>query len=562
MKKFIFILAFCFLYCTDVCAKTENYIEVSKYGYDVYYRVYEDNTYDYYDIPTSSYVYVDGNYYYEAFHLNDVPIVHNILSELGFVSISSNRLGSLDLGWMTDGLSITDGFDDNNKSKFKVITTRSGSTFKLTEQGDIVEATVSSADVDNIKQQLNDFIEEDTGIITLPDNFGYDGLYGSVTSNYTNTTTQNRILGNFLVYAEFAGECDFITYYPNINSGKFNVASYQVIPDWSEIYLGGTNIGYRDIRSLNGGTIFRRTDDTDLNAVNPSYRLTLTRTTSSVPFDPVFINGFRCFKDYNSCYSWNNRNAKEDEYYIASSFYDTVEEIKISQDQLKIDWEKANKDLYESIKDAISDGMSSADVQTVIDNKYGEQLDEINKQLEYLNKSEEERSYALLSQFSELWKRFDNIDELLDLNNELLYSIDEHMSQLLDMDFGTSNSFSTTNIETNTDVITNINDSFDNELTNGEGWSEVADVFKTKFPFCVPWDILYVFNSLATEPETPSWIWNWYIPLPNSEDYIVSVDLDLARFDPLAKTLRTLLSLLFIFFLIKMTQNMFKDEVL
>ena len=74
------------------------------------------------------------------------------------------------------------------------------------------------------------------------------------------------------------------------------------------------------------------------------------------------------------------------------------------------------------------------------------------------------------------------------------------------------------------------------------------------FPFCLPFDLIDLFSVLSAEPQAPRFVWTF----PAVPDYgipKVDVVIDLSDFDPVAKIVRTMETLLFIVGLVMITRS-------
>lgn len=74
----------------------------------------------------------------------------------------------------------------------------------------------------------------------------------------------------------------------------------------------------------------------------------------------------------------------------------------------------------------------------------------------------------------------------------------------------------------------------------------LGDALSVKFPFCIPWDVAFLFGLLRASPKAP----HYEIPLKyGSESSIISVDetivLDFAQFEIVSRVCRTFLTLVF-----------------
>lgn len=80
--------------------------------------------------------------------------------------------------------------------------------------------------------------------------------------------------------------------------------------------------------------------------------------------------------------------------------------------------------------------------------------------------------------------------------------------------------------------------------------TDAADLMKTKFPFCLPWDVAALITFLAHEPQTPVFQLPMIIESFGIEEYI---EVDMTRFSALSTLSRTLLSLIYCYGLVNLT---------
>lgn len=146
--------------------------------------------------------------------------------------------------------------------------------------------------------------------------------------------------------------------------------------------------------------------------------------------------------------------------------------------------------------------------------------------------------YTALSEFlTNLWnesdQKFDTMIELLEKNNdyqkEILKSLDEIKALL---------------------IADTVLDFFKDRS------QETANKAKDKFPTSLPWDVAMVVNTMCAEPVTPVIHCPIKIESLGIEEEIV-IDLTGEEWTKLAKTTRSLLSILFILFLIHLSKDMF-----
>lgn len=146
--------------------------------------------------------------------------------------------------------------------------------------------------------------------------------------------------------------------------------------------------------------------------------------------------------------------------------------------------------------------------------------------------------YTALSEFlTNLWnesdKKFDTMVELLEKNNdyqkEILKSLDEIKALL---------------------IADTVLDFFQNRS------QETANKAKDKFPTSLPWDVAMVVNTMCAEPVTPVIHCPIVIESLGIKEEII-IDLTGEEWTKLAKTTRSLLSILFVLFLVHLSKDMF-----
>lgn len=96
-----------------------------------------------------------------------------------------------------------------------------------------------------------------------------------------------------------------------------------------------------------------------------------------------------------------------------------------------------------------------------------------------------------------------------------------------------------------------------NKNPDGELGGFTADL-KSLFPFCIPFDLIDLFNVLDAEPETPVWKIPIEIKFKNYINYKQTFKVDMSKFDSAIKILRTGEILFFILGLILVTRNLIK----
>lgn len=81
-----------------------------------------------------------------------------------------------------------------------------------------------------------------------------------------------------------------------------------------------------------------------------------------------------------------------------------------------------------------------------------------------------------------------------------------------------------------------------------------ANLLKTKFPFCIPWDVYFLITFLAHEPETPVFSLPIKFERLGIEEYI---EIDMSQFKVVSDISRTLLTLIYCYALLNLTMKIF-----
>lgn len=83
---------------------------------------------------------------------------------------------------------------------------------------------------------------------------------------------------------------------------------------------------------------------------------------------------------------------------------------------------------------------------------------------------------------------------------------------------------------------------------------DAANLMKTKFPFCIPWDVYLIVSFLAEEPQTPVFRLPIKLDRLGIEEYI---EVNLEDFEVVSSISRTLLTLMYCYFLLNLTTKIF-----
>lgn len=146
--------------------------------------------------------------------------------------------------------------------------------------------------------------------------------------------------------------------------------------------------------------------------------------------------------------------------------------------------------------------------------------------------------YTVLSDFlTQLWnesdKKFDNMVKLLEENNEYQQKIVTSLNEIKALL-----------------IVDTVLDFFQNRS------QETANKAKEKFPTSIPWDIAMVVNAMCAEPESPVIRCPIKIESLGINEELV-VDLSQDEWAKLAKTCRSMLSILFVLYMIHLTRELF-----
>lgn len=83
---------------------------------------------------------------------------------------------------------------------------------------------------------------------------------------------------------------------------------------------------------------------------------------------------------------------------------------------------------------------------------------------------------------------------------------------------------------------------------------DAANLMKTKFPFCIPWDVYILVSFLAEEPQTPVFRLPIRLNRLGIDEYI---EVNLEDFEAVSSISRTLLTLLYCYALLNLTMKVF-----
>lgn len=307
---------------------------------------------------------------------------------------------------------------------------------------------------------------------------------------------------------------------------------------------------------------FNKTDDTD---PLPTFYNTLR----AVPVDVTsacsgsmghFVRFSRDTKVFKSVSALNDYLYGNKSIYLMSDISARLDEMTLGVNAFKYDWEKANKESLAAILKAIEenktelnvDTLTEAQLQAVIDAVVSSRLDTINKTIQSgneMNSFQNQLIYEKLEQIYQLILKWYNSQDITDIVDEPVLDVSlEGVVEGIDAILEELKAMHRSIVDIDLTVINNntFNTEFDIDIMMQLQPS--VDKMKTTFPFCLPWDVYYCFNSLAAEPVAPHWVIPICTPVGDYE-----IDVDLAPFHMLSYISRSLLTLTFIVYLSKFT---------
>lgn len=237
--------------------------------------------------------------------------------------------------------------------------------------------------------------------------------------------------------------------------------------------------------------------------------------------------------------------SKHNTYATSKIFEDIKDDINISNDQLK-DINSKMDSVINAINNADKSNMSADDIQKLVDGMGGK-LDDINSSID------------------------DNGGKLDDVNNninasnawlEKIYNELKVQESLLQQILGVSSDISNeVEMQTYIDEVNSITltDNIKNEFKN------VGNEMKNHFPFSAPWDLQIIYSSLVADESPPKFVFDYSFMYNNwlggSDDTTHELIIDFKDYQMLSDISKGLLSLLFLYGLIQLTQKFIFKEV-
>lgn len=227
----------------------------------------------------------------------------------------------------------------------------------------------------------------------------------------------------------------------------------------------------------------------------------------------------------------------------ANTVYDSS--VTITGDQIK------NYD-YSTVINNIGDttGMNAEELQ--------QRIDEVMGELGAIGGTAEDISHNTELQVSVLHKILDKLDDIYDKigsgGGGVISDIADfvHWSELqLKLDAIIAN---LTSIRKDVDDISDNQSDMDALLNKLDQESQgLANKAKSKFPFCIPWDMLILYKSLEAMPQVPTFNWTLTIPSWGIEEEFT---IDLSKFEIVAKISRYFFDIIFFMALCKLGLSM------
>lgn len=214
----------------------------------------------------------------------------------------------------------------------------------------------------------------------------------------------------------------------------------------------------------------------------------------------------RRMKVYNSLNDFLNAGSRN--VYYGSGFYEDIGSITVSFDYLMDYLDGKYDDLYDLLKQLIEDkepGLSESDLEKIVDNLLlpdpspppgpGDVSGNVGSDLTSTN--------------SWLEKIYNRLGDILDrMQEEIQASLDEISETLKKI----RNWAAVDTVIDGVDVVADWLDLIYSVLKDGAGSAvsavstlaeDATDLMSQKFPFSIPWDILFFVSVLSAEPETP-----------------------------------------------------------
>ena len=94
---------------------------------------------------------------------------------------------------------------------------------------------------------------------------------------------------------------------------------------------------------------------------------------------------------------------------------------------------------------------------------------------------------------------------------------------------------------------------FSFEASEVEEQLSVPGIISEKFPFCIPFDVIYLIETLAADRETPRFV----IPIDIKYEFVQYHE-DFSQWDPAVAIFRVMLDLLFCACLIAATRSLIR----
>ena len=277
-----------------------------------------------------------------------------------------------------------------------------------------------------------------------------------------------------------------------------------------------------------------------------------------------------CFKNMQAMYDFAEGNVGKDTYFTTDFINKKLPDgITLDTTQLSADWATYNEEIIKAIQEATEGITDETERQAKIDEVFEKYLKKINDNLGDINDTIESSSKKtnsilrdILDEIKDFNKDYNNF--IKDLEKDFLKDFKKYLKDISDSvkdiakDVGSIKTLTAFNTFLE---LVDTDDSAKNELNNGISqlsgkFSIIADLAKTKFPFCTPWDIHYVLRLFVAEPRAPVFVWEFRI---NSLDYSHDVTIDLSVFNDYLEPIYSLECIVFLWGLIMLTRKMFID---
>ena len=252
----------------------------------------------------------------------------------------------------------------------------------------------------------------------------------------------------------------------------------------------------------------------------------------------------------------NYYNSKHSTYINANAFNEVKEDVNINLDDIKN---------ISSKMDAVIDAINNTDKSNMSADDLDNLIDKVSGKLDNIDNSISDNSEILKQILQELKNNGYKINDNIENNNSFFDKILQEMKiqeSLLQQMLGvTSDISSEVEMQTYIDKVNSIT------LTENvkNGFKNVGNEMKNHFPFSAPWDLQRIYSTLSADESPPvfkfdySFMYNNWLGGSTDVEHILIIDFK--DYQMLSDISKGLLSLLFLYELIQLTQKFIFKEV-